>query len=559
MIPQIICHRALKKEYAAACKTYNWNQFSQRLHATATYNPGDVLVLEETRNSPVLSKKSSPRDILQSYIKENWRQARNNSCPEKDAAPVVVRPGTRRGVITILSDDSDDCAPKPNRSNLSHLQAIQQRLSSGSFGISCSPARGESHKEARRNRRRFGSSMGTHSSSGGSAGDQDFFSVSSVPSADFCDSDDDDNYAEDTPDLLDATARGRRHGAKGPRSRHVNYSERRDSLEDFIVDDIDYEGYRSSASEASDASYDYDDNESEGYEKASIVKSTQFPGRTAGESLVQQLIDLTICSDDEVERMQARGKIKRTKCKTRFGTATSGDFSPSRCLSGSTDSVESDAIYSTKTAGGGKKNKVSRIEQKGVGNREKDVNSRNPARNNTYKVKGRRRSSIISVSSVEPGSQESNEEEEGKFEIEGPCCPGGCMEGCGQYCLPATPSTKATAGATAVVSSPTGKGTLPPPSTATKRAGRSAGRSTGRGRLTRANREALSRSLYQQYNLEVFGASLPADLEIVWSKRLLTTAGLTRYKETRRGDQLVDRRASVELSEKVGLRGAHCG
>ena len=43
-------------------------------------------------------------------------------------------------------------------------------------------------------------------------------------------------------------------------------------------------------------------------------------------------------------------------------------------------------------------------------------------------------------------------------------------------------------------------------------------------------REALSRQLFEEFNSAVFSGRLPADLEIKWNARLLTTAGLTHYR-----------------------------
>ncbi len=36
---------------------------------------------------------------------------------------------------------------------------------------------------------------------------------------------------------------------------------------------------------------------------------------------------------------------------------------------------------------------------------------------------------------------------------------------------------------------------------------------------------------WRRYNAAVFGGRLPADLQITWSKHLLTTAGMTHYKQ----------------------------
>lgn len=49
-------------------------------------------------------------------------------------------------------------------------------------------------------------------------------------------------------------------------------------------------------------------------------------------------------------------------------------------------------------------------------------------------------------------------------------------------------------------------------------------------RAFKRRREALAMSLYTEFNRRVFGGRLPADLDIRWSARLLTTAGVTHYK-----------------------------
>jgi hypothetical protein len=43
-------------------------------------------------------------------------------------------------------------------------------------------------------------------------------------------------------------------------------------------------------------------------------------------------------------------------------------------------------------------------------------------------------------------------------------------------------------------------------------------------------REEMTAELFAEFNRTVFGGQLPADLEITWNARLLTTAGLTHYR-----------------------------
>ncbi len=43
-------------------------------------------------------------------------------------------------------------------------------------------------------------------------------------------------------------------------------------------------------------------------------------------------------------------------------------------------------------------------------------------------------------------------------------------------------------------------------------------------------RKELAAQLFAEFNLAVFGGRLPANLEISWNARLLTTAGLTHYR-----------------------------
>ncbi len=62
-----------------------------------------------------------------------------------------------------------------------------------------------------------------------------------------------------------------------------------------------------------------------------------------------------------------------------------------------------------------------------------------------------------------------------------------------------------------------------------------------------AKREALVKEMYKRYNESAFNGRLPDNLSIIWSKRLLTTAGITRSKTLASGD----RSSTIELSIKV--------
>lgn len=62
-----------------------------------------------------------------------------------------------------------------------------------------------------------------------------------------------------------------------------------------------------------------------------------------------------------------------------------------------------------------------------------------------------------------------------------------------------------------------------------------------------AKREALVKDMYKKYNEIAFNGKLPDNLGIIWSKRLLTTAGITRNKTLASGD----RSSTIELSIKV--------
>ena len=62
----------------------------------------------------------------------------------------------------------------------------------------------------------------------------------------------------------------------------------------------------------------------------------------------------------------------------------------------------------------------------------------------------------------------------------------------------------------------------------------------------KAQRLPLTASLYQEFNTNVFGNKLPADLAITWNARLLRTAGLTHMRAMGR-----KRMARVDLASKV--------
>jgi hypothetical protein len=67
----------------------------------------------------------------------------------------------------------------------------------------------------------------------------------------------------------------------------------------------------------------------------------------------------------------------------------------------------------------------------------------------------------------------------------------------------------------------------------------------------RKNLESMAHSQYEVFNNAVFRGKLPADLHISWSKRLMTTAGLTFCKEVKNTDVSVIRHAAIQLSNKV--------
>lgn len=62
-----------------------------------------------------------------------------------------------------------------------------------------------------------------------------------------------------------------------------------------------------------------------------------------------------------------------------------------------------------------------------------------------------------------------------------------------------------------------------------------------------AKREAMVKEMYRMYNASAFEGKLPDDLSITWSKKLLTTAGITRSRTLATGE----RSSAIELSIKV--------
>ena len=78
----------------------------------------------------------------------------------------------------------------------------------------------------------------------------------------------------------------------------------------------------------------------------------------------------------------------------------------------------------------------------------------------------------------------------------------------------------------------------------------------------RRKKAALAKSYYESFNTAAFNRALPVDLLVVWNKRLLTTAGITKMKLTSmrqsiggtadpKGAMVRTKAASIELSEKV--------
>jgi hypothetical protein len=69
----------------------------------------------------------------------------------------------------------------------------------------------------------------------------------------------------------------------------------------------------------------------------------------------------------------------------------------------------------------------------------------------------------------------------------------------------------------------------------------------------RRNREALTKEAFSEFNQDAFSGKL-STVEVVWSNKLRTTAGLTRLKKILRNTTPgtpLDRLASIELSTKV--------
>ncbi len=67
----------------------------------------------------------------------------------------------------------------------------------------------------------------------------------------------------------------------------------------------------------------------------------------------------------------------------------------------------------------------------------------------------------------------------------------------------------------------------------------------------RRTREQLAQDYFVEFDRKVFDGKLSANTRVVWSNKLRTTAGLTRLKAQRRGDEIIGRSAVVELSTKV--------
>lgn len=64
------------------------------------------------------------------------------------------------------------------------------------------------------------------------------------------------------------------------------------------------------------------------------------------------------------------------------------------------------------------------------------------------------------------------------------------------------------------------------------------------------HKDVLTAALFQEFNASVFDDALPADFEVSWNKKLLTTAGLTHYKRSSKTGETVYS-ARIELSTKV--------
>ncbi|OUS42578.1 SPRT-like metalloprotease [Ostreococcus tauri] len=64
------------------------------------------------------------------------------------------------------------------------------------------------------------------------------------------------------------------------------------------------------------------------------------------------------------------------------------------------------------------------------------------------------------------------------------------------------------------------------------------------------HKDVLTAALFEEFNASVFDDALPADFEVSWNKKLLTTAGLTHYKRSSKTGETVYS-ARIELSTKV--------
>ncbi|KAH9947963.1 SprT-like family-domain-containing protein [Amylocystis lapponica] len=62
-----------------------------------------------------------------------------------------------------------------------------------------------------------------------------------------------------------------------------------------------------------------------------------------------------------------------------------------------------------------------------------------------------------------------------------------------------------------------------------------------------ARREAYARALFDELNASVFGGGIPAGTQLVWNKRLLTTAGRAKWHRSRDGVQTTE----IELAVKI--------
>jgi predicted SprT family Zn-dependent metalloprotease len=96
----------------------------------------------------------------------------------------------------------------------------------------------------------------------------------------------------------------------------------------------------------------------------------------------------------------------------------------------------------------------------------------------------------------------------------------------------------------------------PPPShskaltSALKSVGKTIGGNLKNGFDFNKHKESITRALFDEFNANVFERQLPDGFEITWSKKLLTTAGLTVYKRTTI-EGVRHFAARIELSAKV--------